>query len=201
MAFQASAKKSKPFLTGATRARPPPLPRLPFRVPQVTAAIALGSNLGDRHAYIAFAFDALSKLPGVQLTSRSAIIETAPVGRIPQGPYLNAAAAILTTLSAADLLTQLLAIERLRGRDRTSEQRWGPRTLDLDLLLYGNQAINEEGLSVPHSPACIERLFVLEPLAEVLPGAVVPGLNKTVAVLQAEAKGATQAGPKRLTCP
>jgi 2-amino-4-hydroxy-6-hydroxymethyldihydropteridine diphosphokinase len=168
-------------------------------VPQVTAAIALGSNLGDRHAHIAFAFDALSKLPGVQLTGRSSIIETAPVGPIPQGPYLNAAAAILTTLNAADLLTHLLAIERLHGRDRNSEQRWGPRTLDLDLLLYGIQVISEDGLSVPH-PRLHERLFVLEPLAEVLPGAVVPGLNKTVAILLAEAKGATQAGAERLTC-
>jgi 2-amino-4-hydroxy-6-hydroxymethyldihydropteridine diphosphokinase len=168
-------------------------------VSQVTAAIALGSNLGDRHGHIAFAFDALSKLPGVQLTGRSSIIETAPVGPIPQGPYLNAAGAILTTLSAADLLAQLFAIERLRGRDRASEQRWGPRTLDLDLLLYGNQLIDEDGLSVPH-PRLHERLFVLEPLAQVLPGALVPGLNKTVAALLAEAKGATQASAKRLTC-
>jgi 2-amino-4-hydroxy-6-hydroxymethyldihydropteridine diphosphokinase len=156
----------------------------------VTAAIALGSNLGDRNAHIAFALDALSRLPGTRILANSTIIETAPVGPGPQGPYLNAAVALETTLGPRDLLTHLLAIERQRGRERSAEQRWGPRTLDLDLLLYGDQVIEEEGLCIPH-PRLQERLFVLEPLAQVLPSGVVPGLNQTVAQLLSRARGAT----------
>lgn len=159
------------------------------------AAIALGSNLGDRHGHIDFAITSLRSLPGTRLIALSTIVETEAVGPGVQGAYLNAVAVIETTLPARDLLGQLLAIERERGRDRTREQRWGPRTLDLDLLLYGGSVIGEPGLTVPH-PRLQERLFVLEPLAEVLPAAVVPGLGRTVAQLLKDARAATAAPPR-----
>jgi 2-amino-4-hydroxy-6-hydroxymethyldihydropteridine diphosphokinase len=156
----------------------------------ITAAIALGSNVGDRGAHIAFALEALGRLPGTRMLAKSTIIETAPVGPGPQGPYLNAAAVLETILPPHELLSHLLAIERQRGRERSAVRRWGPRTLDLDLLLYGDQTIDEEGLCVPH-PRLQERLFVLAPLAEILPDAVVPGLNRTVAQLLSQIEGAT----------
>jgi 2-amino-4-hydroxy-6-hydroxymethyldihydropteridine diphosphokinase len=166
---------------------------LPFLV-FVSAAIALGSNLGDRHAHIQFALDQLHRLAQTRLTAHSTILETAPVGPVDQGPYLNAAALVETTLSARDLLDALLSVERLRGRDRSLEQRWGPRTLDLDLLLYGGQTISEPGLTIPH-PRLHERLFVLEPLAQIAPDLVVPGLNKSVVVLFNQALAATRNVP------
>src|SRR5262245_5749475 len=100
------------------------------------AAIALGSNLGDRAAHMAAGFDGIARLG--MLVARSGVIETAPVGPVAQGPYLNAAAVVRTELAARELLAALLEIERTHGRDRAKEQRWGPRTLDLDLLLYGD---------------------------------------------------------------
>jgi 2-amino-4-hydroxy-6-hydroxymethyldihydropteridine diphosphokinase len=160
----------------------------------VTAAIALGTNLGDRRAHIAFAFDALARLPDSKLIASSRVVETAPVGPVEQGDYLNAAAVLETNLPARDLLGHLLSIERLRGRDRAREQRWGPRTLDLDLLLYGDRIIDEPGLAVPH-PRLHERLFVLGPLAEVAPDLVVPGLGRTVEQLLKRASSATGKGP------
>ena len=146
------------------------------------AAIALGSNLGDRHAHISAAVLALTDLPCSRFLSVSNTFETAPVGPIPQGKYLNAAVKIQTTLPPRALLDQLLAIEQSRGRNRTTEQRWGPRTLDLDLLLYDDLILSEPGLELPH-PRLHERLFVLQPLAQVWPDAVVPGRNKTVVQL------------------
>ena len=110
--------------------------------------------------------------------------ETAPVGGVPQGLYLNAAATLRTGLSPRELLDGLLAIERAHGRDRLTEARWGPRTLDLDLILYGDLIINEPGLVLPH-PRMHERSFVLEPLAEIAPGWVVPGRGRTVSDLLA----------------
>jgi 2-amino-4-hydroxy-6-hydroxymethyldihydropteridine diphosphokinase len=151
------------------------------RVPTLSA-IALGSNLGDRSAHIHAAFEAIARLPLTSLLSRSDIVETAPVGPHPQGPYLNAAAAILTLLTPRDLLARLLDIERARGRDRAVEQRWGPRTLDLDLLLYGDLKLSEPGLTLPH-PRLHERLFVLEPLARILPSSVVPGRGRVADLL------------------
>lgn len=139
-----------------------------------TAAIALGSNLGDRAAHIAAAIADLAAIPGATLLACSPLYETAPVGPIPQGPYLNAAALLSTTGSPRELLSQLQAIERSRGRDRTTEQRWGPRTLDLDLLVHGQLTLTEPGLTLPH-PRIRERAFVLVPLAEVAPELIIPG--------------------------
>ena len=140
----------------------------------VAAWIALGSNVGDRQAHLAHAFEAIGQVPGVRLVRRSSVRETEPVGPPGQGPYLNAVAEVETTLAARALLEALLDIERRRGRDRSQEVRFGPRTLDLDLLAWGDAvpggdaAIDVPGLSVPH-PRMHARAFVLEPLAELAP--------------------------------
>jgi len=135
----------------------------------VRAAIGLGSNLGDRSRFIADAIGALSELGTLEQVS--SLYETAPVGGPEQGPYLNAVVVIDTDLSAREVIERCLEIEQQAGRER--RERWGPRTLDLDLLLYGGETIEEEGLSVPH-PRMTERRFVLEPLLEVWPDAVLP---------------------------
>ncbi|MFG0306370.1 MAG: 2-amino-4-hydroxy-6-hydroxymethyldihydropteridine diphosphokinase [Phycisphaerales bacterium JB040] len=166
------------------------------------AAVALGSNVdserGDRAAHLAFARDRIARLPGTTLLAASRDYETAPVGLAPGqdtgGPYLNAAVTLETSLSPRQLLDRLLEIERDRGRDRDREERWGPRTLDLDLILYADRVIDEPGLQVPH-PRLGERLFVLEPLAEIAPGWTVPLKDATVA----ELLDARRSAPAHLT--
>ena len=147
----------------------------------VLACIALGSNLhspaGDRAATITSAVRAIAALPRTTLRAASEPIETEPVGPPGQGPYLNAAVSVLTTLGPKELLEALLEIERAHGRER--RERWGARTLDCDLILFGDAVIHEPGLTVPH-PEMAGRRFVLEPLASIEPGVVVPGLNRTV---------------------
>ena len=113
------------------------------------AAVALGSNLGDRAAILARARDAIARLPGSRLLAASAVEETAPLGGIPQGPYLNQMLLVETTLEPLELLDALLAIERAEGRVR--RERWGPRTLDCDIVLYGDGRIQERDLVVPHA--------------------------------------------------
>lgn len=148
------------------------------------AAIALGSNLGDREAHLNFAIQRLSTF----LTDlrRSRWYDTAPAG-VPaaQPRYLNGAVAGGTSLSARDLLQELLAIERAAGRTRPAPL--APRTLDLDLILYGDRQIHEPGLIVPH-PRFRERLFVLEPLAEVAPDLVDPATGRTISALLARVR-------------
>lgn len=132
-------------------------------MPGTPVAIALGSNLGDRAAHLAFAIEQLSRI--LQQVRISSVIDTAAAGVPDDQPrFLNAAATGTTTLEPRALLTELLAIERLRGRDRP--YRFAPRTLDLDLILYGALLVREDGLEVPH-PRFRERPFVLEPLAEI----------------------------------
>jgi 2-amino-4-hydroxy-6-hydroxymethyldihydropteridine diphosphokinase len=141
------------------------------------AWIALGSNVGDRNAHLDAAVDALAALPGTRVLARSSWHETEPVGGpAGQGPYLNGAAAIETELDARALLAAMQRIEREQGRDRSGGVRNAPRTLDLDLLVYGDASadarIDEPGLEVPH-PRLHEREFVLAPLAEIAPSLVV----------------------------
>lgn len=132
-------------------------------------AVAAGSNLGDRHGHLNAAVDGLGAIGTIAAVS--SVYETAPVGGPEQGPFLNAVVLIDTARNPTALLCELLLIERSRGRVR--HERWGPRTLDLDLILFGQLAIDEPGLTVPH-PQMRHRRFVLEPLLEVWPGAVMP---------------------------
>ena len=135
----------------------------------VRAVIGLGSNLGDRETHLAQAISALTELG--DFVAASPYYETAPVGGPEQGPYLNGAVAIETNLSARALLDECLRIELAHGRER--RERWGPRTLDLDIPLFGTETIDEAGLKVPH-PRLHERRFVLEPLLAVWPEATMP---------------------------
>jgi len=145
----------------------------------VRVAISLGSNLGDRRAHLDYAIDALQ----LDLTdiSVSPFQETQPVGVGPEhGPYLNAVIVGRTRLSARLLMDRLLEIEEERGRVRPYPM--APRTLDLDLVLYGDRIIEEDGLSVPH-PRFRERAFVLRPLAEIAPAMLDPVTGKSISEL------------------
>lgn len=148
----------------------------------VEAAIALGSNLGDRAALLDSAVEHLRTMDDSAVIAISQWHETDPVGPADQPAYLNGSVLISTALRPRELLERLLSIERLHGRTRAEEKRWGPRLLDLDLLFYGDQVINEPGLTVPH-PRLHERTFVLAPLVEVAPEWRHPILNRTVAEL------------------
>ena len=140
---------------------------------RATAYVGLGANLGDREGAVRRALDALDAEDGIDVAAVSTLRETEPVGYLDQPRFLNAAARLETELAPRALLETLLRVERELGRDR-SGPRFGPRTIDLDLLLYGELELDEEGLTVPH-PRLHERRFVLEPLAELAPGLVVPG--------------------------
>ena len=139
------------------------------------AYVGVGANLGDREATIRAALDAL---PGV--VAVSALRETDPVGVVDQPLFLNGAAALETELAARELLETLLAVERELGRERG--ERWGPRTIDLDLLLYGDETIDEPGLTVPH-PRLHERRFALEPLLDLDSELTIPGRGRVADLL------------------
>jgi len=139
------------------------------------AYIGVGANLGDREATIRAA---LGALPGV--VAVSALRETDPVGVVDQPPFLNGAAVVETDLAARELLETLLAVERELGRERG--ERWGPRTIDLDLLLYGDETIDEPGLTVPH-PRLHERRFALEPLLDLDPELAIPARGRVADLL------------------
>ena len=145
------------------------------------AYVALGSNLGDRERTLREAVDALAAEEGIEVVAVSTLRETEPVCVGRQPLFLNGAAALETTLTARELLDRLLAVEQRFGRVRSPGEH-GPRTPDLDLLLYADEAIDELGLTVPH-PRLHERRFVLEPLAELAPGLVVPGRGDVESLL------------------
>ena len=147
-----------------------------------TAYIGLGSNLGDRERLIT---DAAELIGAARL---STVIETEPWGYENQPMFLNAVAEVETSLTARQLLDHLLDVERRLGRERIGAH-WGPRTIDLDLLLYGNEAIDEPGLVVPH-PRLTERDFVLRPLAELVPSLKIPGSVTVEAALSGLSSGA-----------
>lgn len=155
------------------------------------AAVALGSNISPRLKYIEAASEALANLPLTRLVARSEPIETDPLplpggggAASAGGVYLNAAALLETALGPRELLDRLMEIERSLGRTRDPATRWGPRTIDLDLILHGERVVVEPGLRVPH-PRMSERRFVLEPLAAVAPGMIVPPRGLSVAELLA----------------
>lgn len=141
----------------------------------VRAAIALGSNLDNPEAQIRRGFDAIASLPRTKLLARSALYRTAPVGYADQPDFVNACALVETALAPRALLDGLFAIEKSQGRVRGIPN--GPRTLDLDIVLYGDQVIDEPGLTVPH-PRAHERKFVLKPLLDVWPDAMIAGKGR-----------------------
>lgn len=147
----------------------------------VEAYVALGSNLGDREAQLRAAIAALRADPEILVEAVSTVYETAPVGPPPQGPYLNAVVRLRTPLAPRALLARLLAIEVAAGRVRDG-RRWSARSLDLDLLVYGELLLDEPGLCLPH-PRLHERAFVLEPLCELAPRLVHPRLGASIAEL------------------
>ena len=136
------------------------------------AAVALGSNLDDPEAQVRRGFDEIAALPETRLLGRSRLYRTAPVGFVDQPDFVNACALVETGLAPRALLDALLAVEKRHGRVREIPN--GPRTLDLDIVLYGERVIDEPGLKVPH-PHAHERAFVLVPLVDVWPEAMIPG--------------------------
>ena len=149
----------------------------------MTAAyIGIGSNLDEPQAQVERAFEELTKLPRTRLSARSSLYRSAPVGYAAQPDFINAVAELDTTLAARELLAELQSIEARHGRSRRFAN--APRTLDLDLLLYGEARIDEPHLVVPH-PRMHERGFVLRPLVEIAPQAVIPGRGSAAASLAA----------------
>jgi 2-amino-4-hydroxy-6-hydroxymethyldihydropteridine diphosphokinase len=145
------------------------------------AYIALGSNLGDARGRVLGAFDDLDALPGTRLLARSPLYLTPPWGVLEQPPFVNAVARIATTLAPHDLLDALLAIERAAGRVRDGE-RWGPRTLDLDILHMDGVVLGDERVTLPH-PRIHERAFVLVPLSDLAPDLLLPGQGRVANLL------------------
>lgn len=149
---------------------------------KVPAAIALGANLGDAAATVRRAFAEVEALPGTRGLARSALYRTAPVGFLDQPAFVNACVKVETALAPRALLDGLLAIERRHGRVRDVPN--GPRTLDLDILLYGGLVLHEPGLTLPH-PRLHERAFALAPLLDAWPDAIIPGRGAAAALREA----------------
>ncbi|MBT8108874.1 MAG: 2-amino-4-hydroxy-6-hydroxymethyldihydropteridine diphosphokinase [Gammaproteobacteria bacterium] len=144
------------------------------------AYVGIGSNLGMPTQQIRQAIELLDEIPGSRLICYSSLYRSAPFGGIEQPDFVNAVAAVLTSRTAHGLLASLLEIETRQGRER-GETRWGPRVLDLDLLVHGNTVLDEPGLTVPH-PGIGERNFVLLPLREIAPELVIPGLGRVASI-------------------
>jgi 2-amino-4-hydroxy-6-hydroxymethyldihydropteridine diphosphokinase len=154
------------------------------------AYIGIGSNLDDPEKQVRAAIDALARLPRSTFVGASRLYRTAPWGRADQPAFVNAAAAVSTGLSPRELLDALLAIERAQGRVRDGE-RWGPRVIDLDMLVYGDARVDEPGLHLPH-PHLGERAFVLLPLADIAPDLEIPGQGRVRALVdRVDATGCT----------
>lgn len=147
----------------------------------VQAYVALGANLGDPQRQVRDAMQALDALAHTRVTARSPLYLTPPWGVTEQPAFVNAVAGVETSLSARDLLAALQELESRAGRTRDG-QRWGPRVLDLDLLLYGNAHLHEDQLDIPH-PRLADRAFVLLPLADIAGGLDVPGLGRVADLL------------------
>jgi len=156
------------------------------------ACVGLGANLGDATAAVQGALQALDALPDTHLLRASRLYRTPAWGKTDQPAFVNAAAVLDTRLDARTLLDAMLSIERTFGRDRTARERWSARTLDLDLLLYGEERIDEPGLHVPH-PHLHERAFALVPLVEIAPDVVIPGHGRAADLVTAMVTGDIQA--------
>ena len=148
------------------------------------AYVSLGSNLGDREAALRGAVSALARDASVSISKLSSLYETDPVGPPPQGPYLNGAVALETTLPPIELLCLLQQVESEAGRVREGVPRWSARSLDLDLLVYGLQTVDDPALQVPH-PRMADRAFVLEPLSEIAPWLRHPPTREAITELAA----------------
>jgi len=147
---------------------------------KATAFVGIGSNLGDRETNLRRAIELLDEEEGIEVAAVSEIRETEPVGPVAQGPFLNGAVEVETSLPPRELLERLLSVEERLGRVRV--ERFGPRTIDLDLLLYGRDRLDEPGLTVPH-PRLHERRFALEPLSDLDPALEIPELGPISALL------------------
>lgn len=147
------------------------------------AYVGIGANLGDREVTIRRALELLADRPGIEVLAVSQLRETEPWGYADQPPFLNGAAVVLTSLPAHELLDVLIGVERELGRSRAGP-RYGPRTIDLDLLLYGDIEVDEPGLALPH-PRLHEREFALEPLLDLDPELVIPGRGRVADILTA----------------
>jgi len=155
---------------------------------KVTAYLGLGSNVGDREEYVEQALFLLDKNPNVEMLKHSSSIETEPEGGGDQPPFINAAVAVRTKLEPYKLLELCQEIEATLGREREIE--WGPRTIDIDILLYGNEIVSDDKLSIPH-PLMHERLFVLKPLREIASQVMHPILEKSIGALYDARKAET----------
>jgi 2-amino-4-hydroxy-6-hydroxymethyldihydropteridine diphosphokinase len=167
--------------------------RRPRQVEKRIAYLCLGSNLGDRAGTMAKAVGLIARI-GLKIVARSSLYETPPWGPVPQGPYLNLVVAVETELSARELLHMLLGVEHAFGRDRTREVRFGPRTIDIDILLYGEETIAEPDLEIPH-PRMMERAFALVPLVEIAPDLVVGGVPIRQALAALDQSGIEKVTP------
>ena len=144
------------------------------------AYIGLGSNLNMPTRQVETALEQLGDIPLTRLVAASSLYRSAPFGGIEQPDFVNAAAALLTQLGPGELLDELQGIETRQGRER-GDTRWGPRVLDLDLLVHGAAVVDQAGIRVPH-PGIAERNFVLLPLQEIAPELVIPGLGRVAAI-------------------
>ncbi|MFZ5689978.1 MAG: 2-amino-4-hydroxy-6-hydroxymethyldihydropteridine diphosphokinase [Pseudomonadota bacterium] len=152
------------------------------------AFVAFGGNVGDARGTIARAIDAFCDGGHVALLARSSDYRTPPWGVTDQAPFINACIEVETTLSPRGLLDRAHKIERSFGRDRRNETRWGPRTLDIDILTYGDEAIDEPMLTLPH-PRLFERAFVLVPLLEIAPDAAIAGRSLRESLVRLDQSG------------
>nr|WP_238121290.1 MULTISPECIES: 2-amino-4-hydroxy-6-hydroxymethyldihydropteridine diphosphokinase [unclassified Xanthobacter] len=154
---------------------------------RTTAYLCLGSNVGDRTATLALALGVLARA-GLTIRARSSLYETPPWGPIPQGPYLNQVVEVESPVPARSLLFLSLLVERMLGRDRSREVRFGPRRIDIDILLFGAAQVAEPDLEIPH-PRLLERAFALVPLVEIAPAITIGGQSAAAALAGLDRSG------------
>jgi 2-amino-4-hydroxy-6-hydroxymethyldihydropteridine diphosphokinase len=159
------------------------------------ALFGLGGNVGDVEATLDRAITLFDDGENVKLAAHSSNYRTPPWGVTDQPPFINCAIAVETTLSPHALLNHALNTERVLGRDRAKEQRWGPRPIDIDLIAYGDLTIDEPGLTLPH-PRLFERAFVLLPLAEIVPERVIAGRRVRDALAKLDTAGIEKLAPR-----